>query len=104
MTDTNMIDPLGRRIILYDRTWYGHILRGHPDVADYRHGIRHAVENPDEIRYSTSDTDCRVYYGADLGGGLRVAVVADVLAGVVKTVYLTRKSSPGGVEWSSLTL
>jgi hypothetical protein len=37
MTDTRITDPLGRQITLHDRTWYGHILKVHPELADCRH-------------------------------------------------------------------
>jgi len=30
MIDRHLQDPLGRRITLHDRTWFGHIVRGHP--------------------------------------------------------------------------
>ena len=103
MTDALLVDPLGRRIELRDRTWFGHVLKGHPEVAPFRGLAEAAVTRPLEIRFSTSDPDCRVYYGKGPVPRLRLAVIADVRSGSVKTAYLARKASAGGVEWSSQT-
>lgn len=100
MADTTLTDPMGRTVVLHDRTWSAHVLRGHPEVAPWRALAENAVASPREIRYSTSDADCRIYYGRGPQTGLMIAVVADVKLGVVKTVYLARRPSPGGVEWS----
>jgi len=32
MGDVVLTDPLGRTIILHDRTWHGHILKAHPEM------------------------------------------------------------------------
>ena len=103
MADSFLEDPLGRRIVLHDRTWFGHVLKGHPEVAPFRALAEAAVLHPFEIRFSAADPDCRVYYGKGPDARLRMAVVADVGSGTVKTAYLARKASPGGVEWSSQT-
>jgi len=103
MPDAVMSDPLGREVVLHDRTWYGHVLKGHPDVARCRDLAQKAVRDPREIRFSMSDTDCRIYYGTGPTADLMIAVVADVVVGLVKTVYLAKSTSAGGVEWSSPT-
>jgi len=101
MADSVLVDPLGRQIVLHDRTWYGHVLKVHPDVGVCRKLAEDAVSRPSQIQHSTSGSDCRIYYGVGPGQGLMIAVVADVVAGVVKTVHLARKVSGGGAEWSS---
>ena len=101
MADTTMTDPLGREIVLHDRTWYGHVVKGHPEVARYRDLVVAAVTGPAEVRHSTSDADCRVYSGRGPRPSVMMAVVADVVAGIVRTVYLTKKPSAGVLEWSS---
>jgi hypothetical protein len=103
MTDARLNDPLGRRLVLRDSTWYGHILKGHPEMARCHRLVVVAVTSPMEIRRSSADADCRVYFGAGPTAGLEVAVVADVVAGIVKTAYLCRKRIAGDVEWSSPT-
>lgn len=100
MSDSELVDPLGRKTTLHDRTWYAHILHGHPELESLRGLVENTVTNPDEIRYSISDGNCRIYYGSGPQERLSVAVVADVVLGIVKTAYLSRKISPGGVEWS----
>lgn len=98
MPDVTLTDPLGRAITLHAHTWYGHIIKGHPEVAGHRALVEGAVTAPHEIRYSTSDPDCRVYYGSGPSPGLLVAVVADVVAGFVKTAYLANRMK-GVPEW-----
>ena len=36
MPDTTLKDPLGRTIVLHDRTWRGHVVRGHPEMEPLR--------------------------------------------------------------------
>lgn len=103
MPDTRMTDPLGRQVVLYERTWYGHILKGHPEVANARSLAERAVASPIEIRYSKSDPDCRLYYGPAQRKGVMIQVVVDVAIGAVKTAHLARRISGGPVEWSSRT-
>jgi hypothetical protein len=100
MADRTLLDPLGRAITLLDSTWYGHILKGHPEVKHLRHFVEAALANPLEIRASRSDADCRLYYGPGPRAGLLVQVVADVVAGVVKTAHFAKKISGGNLEWS----
>ena len=103
MPDATMIDPLGRSIILYDRAWYGHIARNHPEVKRLRHLVEDAIRSPYTIAFSTSDPDCRIYDGPGPRTGVMIRVVADVVLGLVKTAYLCRKVGGGTVEWSSPT-
>ena len=103
MADSAMLDPMGRTVVLHDHTWYGHIVKVHSNVAGCRSLAEQAVRAPSEIQYSKSDADCRIYYGAGPRADLMIAVVADVVAGVVKTVHLAKRISGGGVEWSSPT-
>jgi hypothetical protein len=58
-----------------------------------------AIRNPAEIRTSASSGNCRVYYSAPGRAGIMIAVVADVVLGVVKTAYRTKKMK-GAIEWS----
>jgi hypothetical protein len=85
--------------MLHDHTWFGHVVKGHPDVRRERTSALEAISKPLEIRYSTSDVNCRLYYGASLVPGIMIVVVADVVAGYVKTVYRAKKMK-GDVEWS----
>ena len=100
MSNETLTDPLGRIVTLYDRTWFAHVLRGHPEMRPHRRLATSAVENPIEIRYSMSDDNCRVYYGKGPRDDVMVAVIADVVSGIVKTAYLAKRTSPGGAEWS----
>lgn len=100
MGDVSLTDPLGRTIVLHDRTWYGHVLRGHPEVKECRALVENAVREPDEIRHSRSDEDCRIYFGRGPGPDVKILVVADVKRGFVKTAHLCDRVSGGAVEWS----
>jgi hypothetical protein len=100
MADTCLVDPLGRELVLHDRTWLRHIVKGHPEIAGDRSFVEEAVLDPDEIRMSLSDTDCRIYYGRGPRVGVKMMVVADVVVGIVKTAHLARRIAGGDVEWS----
>jgi hypothetical protein len=99
MSDISITDPLGRVITLHDHTWYGHIVKRHPDVRPLRSLIESALRTPVQINHSTSDPDCRLYYGPGPFSGIMVVVVADLVAGMVKTAYRTARIK-GIVEWS----
>jgi len=103
MADTKITDPLGRVIVLHDRTWYGHIVRGHPEVAQSRKCVETAVQDPIEIRKSLSDPNCRLFYGAGGRKDVIIMVVVDVAQGLVKTAHFAEKISKGEVEWSKPT-
>lgn len=103
MADRTLIDPLDREIILSDRTWYGHIVKGHPEIATHRNLVEGAIESPDEIRFSQADAQCRLYFAAAPQPRLEICVVADVVAGVVKTAYFCRRRSGGAIEWPTST-
>ena len=98
MPDSRLTDPLGRSITLHDHTWFGHIVKGHPEMRGRRAALEQAVQAPITIRFSSIDANCRVYYGNGGIPGLLVAVVADVVGGFVKTAYRTR-APKGVVEW-----
>jgi hypothetical protein len=55
VADLTLTDPLGRAITLRAHTWYGHIVKGHPEVGSHRALIEAALRAPAEIRLSTSD-------------------------------------------------
>ena len=98
MADSILKDPLGRTVTFHDRTWFGHILKRHPELANHRSLTEGAIGKPIEIRFSTYDPDCRTYYGTGPRNGILIAVVADVVNGFVKTGFLTDRMK-GTVEW-----
>jgi hypothetical protein len=101
MSDRELRDPLGRRITLRDRTWFGHVVKGHPEIAGERSRVETTIENPQEIRRSRLDPTCRLYFGAGPREGVRIMVVVDIRMGIVKTAHLARRLSGGEVEWPS---
>ena len=101
MADSKKTHTLNREIVLYERTWIAHIVKGHPEVAPYRELVEQAVTAPTEIRHSKSSPDCRLYYGPGPRPAAMMMVVANVALGVVKTAHLARKTTGGLVEWSS---
>jgi hypothetical protein len=100
MADTELTDPLERKITLHDRTWFGHIVKGHPDIAPFRALVEQAIAHPSEIRHSRSDPDCRLYYAPGPRPAVIMMVVADVAKRAVKTAHLARRMTGGFVEWS----
>ncbi len=98
MPDTVLIDPLGRTIVLHDRTWFGHVIKRHPELRGHRQRTERAVRNPLEIRFSTYDPDCRTCYGIGPRPGIMIAVVIDVVNGLVRTGFLTDRMK-GTLEW-----
>ena len=101
MIDRQLRDPLGRLITLRDRTWFGHIVRGHPEMELERGRVEDAIERPHEIRVSRADPNCRLYFGAGPRKETRIVVVVDVRPAIVKTAHLARRVSGGNVEWPS---
>lgn len=101
--DTTHIDPLGRIIIFRDETWDEHIIARHPEVTAHRDLVGAAIESPIRIEWSTSDPNCRRYYGQGPRPSVMRHVVADVILGLVKTAYLVNRFSRGTEEWSSPT-
>ena len=102
MADIVLTDPLGRQITLHDRTWYGHILRRHPEMRGWRDQVERAVEQPVEIRFSAYDPDCRTCYSDIIRAGMMIAVVIDVKQLLVRTAFFTTRMK-GAVEWSRPT-
>jgi hypothetical protein len=92
-------DPLGRQIELADWTWWGHIVKGHPEVRNHRSEVEAAIQSPKGVYFSASDPDCRLYYGDSSRRPLMICVVADVTAGRVKTAYFAKRIKPGAMEW-----
>ena len=102
MADTVLLDPLGRSIVLSDATWYGHILKGHPDMAGARPHAEQTVGSPEAIHLSASDGECRLYYsppGQPTGPARMICVVANIQQGFVKTAYFCKRIKPGAREW-----
>jgi hypothetical protein len=60
--------------------------------------VEWAIPRPIRICFSTSDPDCRIYYGAVSNAGIMVAVIGDVVGGFVRTAYRTNKIK-GTPEW-----
>lgn len=100
MADSELTDPLERSLVLYDRTWFGHIVPGHPEVREHRGLVEKAVVSPEQVRYSSSDINCRLYFAPGPRSGVKMMVVGDVSSGVVKTAHLAKKITGGAVEWS----
>lgn len=92
-------DPLGRLIELHDWTWWGHIVKGHPEVRFMRAEVERTLATPTAIHHSSSDPLCRLYYGPSPRPMLMICVVADVAAGLVKTAYFAKRIKPGAQEW-----
>ncbi len=102
MADVILTDPLGRDITLHDRTWYGHIIKRHPEMRALRAQVEQTVRDPDEIRFSTYDPDCRLYYRGSGRAGILIAVVGDVAQELVRTACLANRTK-GALEWSRPT-
>ena len=99
MADSKLQDPLGRVITLHDHTWYGHIIKGHPEMRPHRQIVEDSIRSPQEIRVSAADADCRLYYGAGSRPGILIVTVVDIVRTLVRTAYLAKKMK-GAVEWS----
>ena len=46
MADTELTDPLSRRIVLHDRTGWGHVLKGRPGMRELRSETKQAIREP----------------------------------------------------------
>ncbi len=100
MADTFLIDPLGRQITLHDRTWYGHILPGHPDMHDHRVLLSHAISDPLSIRFDLKLASVRRYIGIGPRSKRVIMVAADVELGLVKSAFVVpERRVHGEIEW-----
>ena len=102
MADTRLIDPLGRTVVLHGHTWFGHVIKQHPDMRPYRRLAEAAVRDPLEIRLSDADPNSRFYYGTGPRAGMMVAVVVDISRRLVRTAHLSTEAR-GVIEWSKPT-
>ena len=100
MADTELTDSLGRRIVVHDRTWWGHILKGHPEMRKLRPEAEQAIREPLAIWTNRASPDCRLYFGKGPREGIMVVAVADVVLGRMKTAHLASKITGGREEWS----
>jgi len=98
MPDSHLTDPLGRTITLHDRTWHGHIIKGHPEMTGHRDLAEAAITSPEAILHSRGDTNCRLYMGVGPRNTVKLVVVADIVQGHVKTAYLAKRTK-GTQEW-----
>ncbi len=100
MADTSLIAPLGRQITLHDRTWYGHILPGHPDLASHRSLVHAALTDPLSIRIEPGDAKNRLYIGAGLKEDRIIVVVSSLPLRLVKTAFQApSRRAKGVIEW-----
>jgi hypothetical protein len=99
MADATVTDPLGRAIVLHEGTWFGHILRRHPEMRGTRPQVEQTIRQPREIRLSTYDADCRTCYSDIVRAGMMIAVVIDVRQALVRTAFYTTRPR-GDIEWS----
>ncbi|MCL2639865.1 MAG: hypothetical protein FWD53_03375 [Phycisphaerales bacterium] len=102
MSNTSLTDPLGRHITLHYQTWLAHIIKRHPEMLQHHLLVELAITQPQEIRLSPTDDDCRFYFGTGPRQAILVLVVGDVVKGRVKTAHLVR-AMKGDVEWSRQT-
>lgn len=101
MADHAAMDPLGRRITLHERTWLGHILPGHPEMAGLREGVMATISQPEMVRMSRSDANVRLYFGPGPRPTVKILVAVDVEQRLVKTAHLCKRISGGDIEWPS---
>ena len=99
MADVRVTDPLKRVIRFTSGNWTGHVTKRHPEVGSFRRLAEQAVRRPLEIRFSPSDSECRLYFGKGPRPGVMIVVVANVLRGLVKTAHFV-KVARGDLEWS----
>lgn len=88
MAQSTLTDPLGRSFTLANHTWYGHILKGHPEMRPHFTLVEQAVTAPLSI------------YGPGPRDGVFVAAVVDIALGIVKTAYLSRTMTGASSEWT----
>ena len=101
MANVELTDPLGRRITISNHTWYGHILRAHPELKSERSRIEKAIEKPEKIKISITSPEIRHYYISANRTGLYLRVVVDIQKGIVKTAHYARTIERGSLEWSA---
>jgi hypothetical protein len=56
------IDPLGRTVVLYADSWYGHVCVEHPNLHDQIHLAQTAIDHPEHIRLDASFAERESYY------------------------------------------
>ena len=100
MADETHVDPLGRSITLHDRTWFGHILPGHPDMEVHRALLFRAIHNPLSILFEPGMPHGRRYIGIGPRPERVILVAADIELGLVKSAFIIpERRIRGEVEW-----
>ncbi len=95
-------DRLGREIVLYEDTWYDHILASRAVLAGHEIAVLRTLEGADHIRIDRRDQNRRCYYrrgvlppphGYDV---VKVVVEfdADLRQGVVVTAFTVDGPNP----------
>ena len=104
MATRTFTDPLGRQITLHNHTWFGHILRRHPDLRAHRRLVEETITAPLSIRFADGQpVDTRLYYGVGPRSGMLIVLAADLTAGHVLSAHLAKVAKPGAIEWSPTT-
>ena len=104
MATLTLTDPLGRRITFHNHTWFGHILRRHPDLRSHRRLVEETITTPLSIRFADGQpADTRLYYGVGPQSGMLIVLAANVAAGHVLSAHLAKVPKPGAIEWSPPT-
>ncbi len=108
MADARLVDPLGDEVVLYDRTWYGHIIKRRAEMRRYRAAVEDIVRAPVVVlrRETTAGGPRgRVYLGRCPDRNLLIKVcveeitIAEETELIVKTAYLCRTTGPGEQLW-----
>ncbi|NUU94794.1 hypothetical protein XO10_00460 [Marinitoga sp. 1135] len=73
-------DPLGRKVVLYSSTWYGHIEKRDDipeDMVEKLEEVKNTLENPYAIGKSFDNENREFYYAFDESYNKYTAVIVD---------------------------
>lgn len=95
-----------QEVLLFDDTWNGHILPGHPEVAPYEDLILPTLTNPELILEDTTGSGSSLFLsdpfrGASFFAGSRLHVVVriDLTPCLIPTLYLSGTRGRGTVVY-----
>lgn len=95
-----ILTPLGFRVRVTQAYWELIVTIKHPAMAGRELDVQEALQNPDEIRQSRSDTDVYLFYKPERIGRWVCAVAKQLNgAGFLITAYPTDAIKEGEIIW-----
>ncbi|MCK4641036.1 MAG: hypothetical protein KAU06_06845 [Candidatus Marinimicrobia bacterium] len=95
-------DPEGRNVTLHRHTFYGHILKNHPQPYIKQESIQSTIENPKHIKESETVENSLIYVSSTTDSkdfNVTTKFDSDLKSGYVTSAYVSKKPKKGSIIW-----